>query len=166
MAVDHRVYGFGRDASSARRQLRRGLAGSLVACIVLAVGAASGAASASANTVFLACGSHRNATPTRRNVKPRSCVLRAYDLTQLTYIDVEFRQLRWKRWGTARATARGDYAVSGLGWNPVSITASRRQRFSGKRPGRFYTRLAAVDTCACGFLGPGRSFALDTSPAE
>jgi hypothetical protein len=94
---------------------------------------------------------------------PRSCHMRAYDTTQETMVDIAFRSLLRRRWGTLRVSATGQYAVSGAGWNPVSLTASGRTSY-GELAAAFYTRLSVLDSCACGFLGPGRGFVLDTPP--
>jgi hypothetical protein len=117
-------------------------------------------------TVYLACGTHRDPTPSTKQVAPRSCAIRAYAIDIFQYVNVEFRRLKWRRWGKGRPTARGQYAVSGYGWNPVSLTASRPQYNQGKLTGVFYTRLQVIDTCRCGFIGPSRAFVLDSSPSE
>jgi hypothetical protein len=116
--------------------------------------------------VYLACGTRRDPTPSTKHLAPRSCAIRAYAVDIFQYVNVEFRRLKWRRWGKGRATARGQYAVSGYGWNPVSLSASRPQYNQGKLTGIFYTRLQVIDTCRCGFLGPSRAFVLDSSPSE
>lgn len=105
---------------------------------------------------YVSCGSGSIST----SHAPRTCRMSAYDRTQDTMVDIAFRRLNWRSWGTKRATATGQYAVSGAGWNPVSLTASGRT-FFGEFAATFYTQLSVVDTCACGFLGPGRGFILD-----
>ena len=87
----------------------------------------------------------------------------AYDPTQDTMVDVAFPRIALAKLGGKRATATGQYAVSGVGWNSVSLTASRRI-LSREISASFYMQLSVLDTCACGLLGPARSFILDTPP--
>jgi hypothetical protein len=117
-------------------------------------------------TVYLACGTQRSLIPSTKHVAPRSCAMWAYAVDIYQYMDVRFRHLRWRQWGTSHATARGQYSVSGSPWQPVSLTAYARFRLYGRLPGVFYTRLRGIDTCRCGFIGPSRGFTLDTTPFE
>ena len=77
-------------------------------CAALAAGLMLLPASAPARArVFLACGNSRRSAPTLARVAPARCAMRAYDTSQLTYVDVEFRHLTWKGWGSSRPIARG-----------------------------------------------------------
>ena len=111
-----------------------------------AVAALALAGTASAQTTYIGCATGAGSTPTPR-VAPSTCS------TWYRWVDHahshNFQQLRWRQWGSSRATATGVDVYTGMGTTvrtPVTITVSRPRGFETYNGGvemPAYTRMTA-----------------------